>query len=875
MFKRACLTCVLLVCLLLPVTALGQEQARIIVLPFNVHAMEDMAYLANDIPAALKKHLQAEGAVIVELPPGTAAAPPGDAAAARKLAADSGADHVVWGSMTWLGRRFSLDLRLADTAGGAAPQSFFKEGQGIENLPDTVKELGRDMGLKLFAREMVADIAVAGNNRIESEAIKRAIKTKVGDMYSPTRVAEDLKAVHAMGYFDDIRIESESLPNGRRLVFKVVEKATIRGIRFKGNLAFDDEELKKSLTISTGAVLNQAKLQESLKRIEDLYKGKNYHNIKVAYTLKELQHNQSDVEFAIEEGTKMRIKNITFEGNTVFNDRKLKKLMKTSEKGFFSWLTSSGDLNEEDLNADAGKIAAFYQNYGYIQAKVGEPEVVFQPEWIDVKFKIEEGPRYKVGKVDIQGDLILPKEELVKKLKIAKEPFFSREVVRNDVLALTDLYSDEGYAYADIVPRVDQNAQQLTVDITYDLEKGSPVYFEKILITGNTKTRDKVIRRELKVYEQELYRGQQLKKGVRNLHRLEYFEDVKVDTPKGSADDKMVLKVDVKEKPTGAFTIGGGYSSMEDFFAMASVSQRNLFGRGQDLTLKAQIGGRSDRYTLSFTEPWLFDIPLSATTEIYNWTVDWDEYEKESRGAALRLSYPIFEYTRAFVGYNFEITDIYDVTDLAPLSIVDLVGKNTTSKVSAGVGYDSRDRLFNPTQGAEHSVMVEYAGLGGDIGFTKTVGETGWYIPIYKSLVGFIHGKGGYVDQAAGGKLPDYERFYLGGINSLRGFDWRDVHVLDSRGRIIGGDKFVQGNVELIFPLFQTAGLMGVVFFDTGNVYATGQKIDLGILRESAGFGIRWFSPLGPIRLENGYILDPRTGESDNGRWQFTMGTAF
>jgi outer membrane protein insertion porin family len=448
-------------------------------------------------------------------------------------------------------------------------------------------------------------------------------------------------------------------------------------------------------------------------------------------------------------------------------------------------------------------------------------------------------------------------------------------MVRNDVLALTDMYSDEGYAYAEINPIIDQDAQKLTVNITYNVDKGDPVYFEKILISGNTKTRDKVIRRQLNVYEQELYRGQQLKKGVRNLHRLDYFEDVKVDTVKGSAEDKMVLKVDVKEKPTGAFTVGGGYSSMEDVFVMASISQRNLFGRGQDLTLKAMLGGRSDRYTLSFTEPWLFDIPLSAGFDLYNWTVDWDTYEKQSQGAAVRFSYPVFEYTRAYTSYTYEINDITDVTDQAPRDIKYLIGENVTSKVMAAVAYDSRDRVFNPTEGSDHSLSVEYAGLGGDIAFVRTVAETGWYIPIYKSVVGFIHGKGGYVDEIPGGKLPDYERFYLGGINSLRGFDWRDVHVLDEEGNILGGDKFVQANVELIFPLFQTAGLMGVVFFDTGNVYATSQNVDLSNLRESAGFGIRWYSPLGPIRLENGYILDPRTGESDNGRWQFTMGAAF
>jgi outer membrane protein insertion porin family len=337
----------------------------------------------------------------------------------------------------------------------------------------------------------------------------------------------------------------------------------------------------------------------------------------------------------------------------------------------------------------------------------------------------------------------------------------------------------------------------------------------------------------------------------------------------------MILKIDVTEKPTGMFSFGGGYSSVEHLFAMASISQRNLFGRGQVLQLKAELGGVTTRYNLSFTEPWLFDIPLSAGFDLYNWKTEYDTYDRDSIGGGVRFSYPVFDFVRAYISYAYDNADISNISESASDSIKDLEGINITSSVTAGLRYDSRDRVFNPTEGSKHSISVEYAGLGGNIAFTKYLAETGWYIPLFWDTVGFLHGKTGHVRENSGGKLPDYERFYLGGMNSLRGFDWQDIHVLDEDGREIGGNKFVQFNVEYLIPLLKDVGVVGVIFFDAGNVYNESEKLDLGNLRKSAGYGFRWYSPMGPMRIENGYILDPKEGESKGGRWEFSMGSAF
>jgi len=840
-----------------------------------MRSVKDFSYMQTEISDRIKKDLKQEGIVILEpeiIPDFAWEKHTETIEGIRNVGVKSGADYVVWGSLTWIGQKFILVAKMIESFGEGSVGVFVKEGQGIGNVPGTVKQLVRDMSMKLFKREKIAKVLVAGNKRIEADAIKRIIKTKPGDVYIAKSLSQDLKAVYSMGYFEDIRIDAEESPQGKVIIFRVMEKASIRIIRFQGNKLYKDDEIKENLSIRTGSILNIFKVRSNIQRIEELYKEKNYHNVKVTYTIHQLENNQADLEFVIQEGENVLIRHIIFEGNNAYPDKKLKKMLATSEKGFFSWMTSSGELNRENLEQDIAKLSAFYYNNGYIQARVGEPQIEFLENWIDITIKIDEGPRFKVSKVDITGDLILSEEELKEKLKITKETYYNREIVRNDVLALTDLYSDEGYAHAEINPRIDKNFDELMINITYVVAKRNQVYFENIIIGGNKKTRDKVIRRELKVYEQELFSGKGLKGSVRNLYRLDYFEDIKVDTVKGTADDKMILKIDVTEKPTGTFSFGAGYSTVENVFGMASISQNNLFGRGQILELDTQLGGTTTLYRLNFTEPWLFDIPLSARLDLYDWETDYDTYDKNSRGGGVRFSYPVYDFVRAYIGYNYEDADIEDISDDASESIKELEGKNITSSITTSLVYDSRNRRFNPTKGSRHSISVEYAGLGGDVAFTKYLGETGWYIPVFKDIVTFLHGEIGYVQENSGGILPDYERFYLGGLNSLRGYDWEDIYVLDENGDEIGGDKYIQFNAELLFPLLKKQGLVGLVFYDTGNVYNDGESISLGNLRKTAGFGFRWYSPMGPIRIERGYVID---SEGTGGQWEFGMGTSF
>jgi outer membrane protein insertion porin family len=877
MLKRSWLVCIALICLF-PPCGYSQDAKKVAVLPFRINAQEDLSYLSTEISRLIKDSLKSEGAEIAEPEPADILIwtnTTTEDQEARRIALKQGLDFIVWGSLTSIGQNFSLDVKVIEPFATEETSTFYLAVEGIENLLVSVQRVSREIGFKLFERAKIAGVVVSGNVRIEVDAIERYIKTKPGDAYVPSKLSSDLKSIYSMGYFEDIRVESKDTPSGKIITFHVQEKPTIRRIEFEGNIVYDSKKIMEALNIKSGSILNIFAIQNNIIRIEDLYKEKNYHNVKVDYKIDKQENNQGDLLFVIEEGKKIKIEKIIFEGNAVYTEKELKKVMKTKVRGFWSWLTNSGELEKEQLSQDIIKLRSFYQNNGFIEAKVAEPIIEYQDDMIYIKIKIDEGPKFKVGKVGVTGDLIFPEIELLEELKITSKEFYSREVVRNDIVTLTDRYSNEGYAFADIYPRIDKNFDKLEVNIDFVIKRGKKVYFEAITITGNSKTRDKVIRRELRVYEQELFSGTRLKRGIRNLYRLEFFQDVKVETLEGSSDDQILLKIDVIEKPTGNFMFGGGYSSVDYGYLTASISQNNLFGRGQVLELKTTVSAKSSTYSLSFTEPYLFDKSISAGFDIYNRKRDYGDYDRSSMGGRVRLGTRLADYTKLFWDYTYDVSDITNVDNDVSDLIKESEGKNTTSATSVTLQYDSRDRLLNPTEGTYDSASIEYAGLGGDIHFTKYLVSSGWYYPLFLGTVGLVYGKGGYVQEHDSGFLPDYERFYLGGMTSIRGFGYRDIYAEDKNGDEIGGNKFVQMNIEWIIPLIKDAGLMGVFFFDAGNVYGNGENLDLTDTREGAGAGIRWYSPMGPIRLEYGWILDPKKNEDSGGRWEFSVGTLF
>ncbi|MBW2480218.1 MAG: outer membrane protein assembly factor BamA [Deltaproteobacteria bacterium] len=869
----------LIIMLCIADAALAQQPVRVAILPLEVFAQQDTSYLKQQIPEAMKTQLEQQGARVIVLDQASLTSRGmrmDSVAAIRQIGLETGDSYVIWGGLTWFGQNFSLDMQMLPPGGVQNPLAFSAEGAGVENLPATVQALVQKMSLKLFKRETIVEIQIKGNQRIEEDAVRRILKLKKGDIYNPKDISDELKSVYAMGYFDDVRVDAKTVADGKIIIITLKEKPTVRSILVEGNTwVYDDEKIKENLTLRKGSILNINTLQSDMRRIEELYKEKNFYNVKVKFNVYPRKENQADIEYEIDEGQKFLIQKIEFVGNSAYSDDDLKDEMDTSEENMFSWLTSAGELNEENLGRDIAKLTAFYHNNGYVMARVGEPEIKFEESGIVITVRVVEGAQFKVGEVNLAGDLIIPAEQLMEKIKIVEHEYFNRDALRLDVITLSDIYADEGYANVDIAPRIKQDNENSVVHITLEIAKGQQVYFEDITISGNSRTRDKVIRRELQVYEQELYGGKRLKRSIRNLYRLDYFEDVKVDTVKGSAEDKMKLRINVKEKNTGAFAFGGGYGNVESFFATASISDRNLAGRGQTLSLKANLGSTTTRYTLGFTEPWLFDIPLVAGADIYNWQYRFSTYDKNSIGTNLRLGYPLIDYSRILLTYTYDIADIKNVDDDAADSIKRDEGKNIKSSLSPSIKYDSRNDAFHPTEGSMHSVTYEFAGLGGTIGFNKVIGETAWYLPFYKKIVGVLHGRTGYVKELEGKRLPDYEKFYMVGLNGLRGFERDDLSPRDENGSEIGATKYVVGNLEIRFPLFEQAGLYGFGFFDTGNGWAEGDDPQINDLRESAGVGFRWRSPMGPISLAYGWILDPKSTDHGPGGWEFSMASAF
>ncbi len=854
----------------------ARSEIRVMVLPFEVNALQDFSYLQSEVPKIIAKNLAAEGALIVEAPIQSVLMDP---AQIREIGVAHGVDYIIWGSLTWIDQQFSIDVRLLAPLEETPAETFTAVGQGIETLSGKIAELSQEMNAKLFGLETVIAVKVEGNERIETAAILPKISTKAGDTFVPKVISEDLRAVYQLGYFDDVRVRTVDVSGGKEVIFQVKEKPTVAGVGFSGNTVFDDDEIRENITLKSGAVLNLVRVQTNANVIEDLYKDKNYHNAQVKYEIKAIDNNQVNVEFVITEGEQISIESIQFIGNTTFDADDLKNIMRTKEKGWLSWFTGSGELDMEKLNQDVISIAAFYQDNGFINVKVSDPAVVFKEDEIDITIKISEGDRYRLGQVDIQGDLIKPKETLLKQLTITKESYFNRSLLEKDVIHLTDIYGDEGYAYAGVTPRTMPDPKTLTIDVTYAIEKHQLVYIDEIIIGGNTTTRDKVIRRELNLIEQGLYNGSALRHGIQRIQALGFFEDVKVNTLQGDNPDEMIVKIDVTEKPTGELTFGGGFGSEDGLFGVISIDEKNLWGLGHKIKAAATLGGQSTRFDLIYTNPWLFDIPLTGWINPYKYYREWDDYgyDRDSVGLQTGLSYPILPRTRLTGTYLFDVSDITITSyEKASTNIIKLRGTNTTSSITTNLRYDSRDRSFNTTKGSTHFIEVEYAGLGGDFEYTKYRAETAWYWPLFWKLIGMTRAQGGYI---TGDNIPDYELFYVGGINTIRGVSMDEVspHEIpnDPNSPLVGGTRYAVFNVELSFPLGEEMGLYGVTFYDTGNTWEEGESVDFGNLVSTAGAGLRWMSPFGALRLEYGFVINAADTQASGGKLEFTMGSTF
>jgi len=867
----------------------GQELARVGILPFQVFAAdrEKLAAWPKQVTQVLSQELAKDERILVmeeeKIREGVTRAGPVemDERLAREIGRAVDADYMIVGSITQVDGSISLDARILDIHLQGVLASAFVVGKGPADLEPITRKLSQELNVKILRKELISKVLIEGNKAIEENAIRSQIKMKEGDIFSPRALRDDLKSIYQMGYFQDVRAEKRDWERGKAIVFVVEEKPIIKEIKFSGNKALKASDLQEVLTLKPRTILNLTAVQENLNKIIKKYREEAYFAAEVKYELETPKKGDVIVHFKIQEHKKIRIQSITFSGNLHFSDEKLRKLLpETKEKGFFGFLDKSGTYKEDVLERDLDAIVAFYLQKGFLEVKVGKPQVTHDQEWIQISIPVEEGRQFKVGKVDIQGDLIAPKEELFKLVHIYVGEIFNRDRVRESISNLTDRYADKGYAFVDIAPQTVMQKESNLVDLIFEIRQGSKVYFERINILGNTKTRDKVIRRDLNAVEGELYSLDALKKSRENLNRLGYFKEMNLNTKKGSADDKMDLNVQVEEMPTGNFSVGGGYSTLDKFIGTVQISQSNLFGRGHKIVLAAQFGSISQNYNLSYTEPRLFDTRIAAGADLYNLRRDYYnsqlDYTVGRVGGGVRFGFPLFEAFRSNIGYKYETIDISNVASNASFIIQESAGTSTTSAITGSLLRDTRDHFFDPSEGSNNYISLEYAGgpLGGTNSYTRYDASSAWFITPFWKLTFMGRGRIGYIHGNEGQPVPLYERYRLGGINTVRGFQAWTIGPKAPNGEVIGGDKELIFNFEMIFPLIPEVKIKGVVFFDAGNAWDVGQPFLGDPLRTSVGVGFRWISPVGPLRIEWGYNLSPKEGEKASA-WDFSIGGFF
>jgi outer membrane protein insertion porin family len=751
------------------------------------------------------------------------------------------------------------------------------------NLPMLVNQIGLVLiVLALFigtgagSEESIYKIMILGNVKVEEAVIRGAIKSREGGPFSVEKIREDLRAIFDLGSFTDVQVDIKPNPQGKEVIFIVVEKPSIKDILIKGNNKVKLEDIKEKATLTPRSILNLEKVKENSEQIRKLYFSKGYYGVKVEYKVDYLETNEAVVTFTISEGSKGHIQKIVFKGNDKIKSSRLKKLMATKKRNIFSIITKTGTLDEDILKNDVQLLTAYYFDQGYLDAKIAEPTIdLSNPKKIRIEIRIVEGPQYHLGNIDFKGDLLTTKEALFKVLRIKRGDVYSNTVTRREVNALTEKFANQGYAYVEVNPDISVDRKLLLVHLTFEVEKKKRVFYEKIQVVGNTKTRDKVIRRELSVAEGELYNAANMNKSRDRLKRTGYFKEVDFTTSRGSTEEKINLDLKVEEAPTGAITFGVGYSTIESVVGSASISDSNLFGLGYAGSLKFSLGFKTQNFRLSFTDPYFLGSRYAAGIDLYHERVEiFDTYSYKITGGDLRFGRELTDKLRIDAMYKYEIIDVYNVSNDASIYIKDQKGEKTTSAIAITPSIDTRDDFFNPRRGGKHSLLIQNAGgfLGGDNYFVKVLGQTSWFFPLPLNTTLNLRAQAGMISPYGGKTLPIYEKFFVGGINTVRGFEYGKAGPVDINDEPIGAKKMVVFNTELIFPISREIGLKGAVFFDVGKGFD--KWSEMTPLRFGAGPGIRWYSPFGPIHIDLGFNLNPKRGEKGH-VIEFSAGTVY
>jgi outer membrane protein insertion porin family len=741
---------------------------------------------------------------------------------------------------------------------------------------------------------VIKDIRVEGIQRTEAGTVFSYLPVKVGDTMTDAKASAAIKALFATGFFKDVRLEYDN----DVLIVQVQERPAIAQIEFTGIKEFNKDQLKEGLKqvgLAESRIFDKALLDKAEQELKQQYYSRGKYAAEVTTTVTPLERNRVAINFNVSEGEVAKIREINIVGATAYKEKDLLDMFVLRTPGWLTWYSKDDQYSKQKLSADLETLRSFYLNNGYLEFNIDSTQVSITPDKKDIyiTINITEGPKYTVSKVDLAGEMLLPEEELRKLIKIKPGDIFSRERLTESSKAIGDRLGNEGYAFANVnaVPELDKTKQQ--VAFTFFIDPGRRVYVRNINITGNSRTRDEVLRRELRQMEGGWYSSDKINKSRDRLDRLGYFSQVNVETPAvPGTTDQVDVDYSVTEKPTGNILLGAGFSSADGFVVSGSVSQANVFGTGNSLGVQVNSGKINKVYSLSYTNPYYTVDGMSLGFDVYKRNVDATDasaiatYSSSTTGGGVRVGIPFTELDTVNFGLSYERTKL-TTFDTSPQQYKDFVtefgSSNSTLRGDVGWVRDSRDSALSPTKGRLQRVYGETGLPGGTLKYYKLSYQDQWFRPLSRDFTLMLNGEVGIGDGMNGKPLPFFKNFYAGGNTSVRGYDNGTLGPKDVNGDALGGNKRIVANAEVFFPfpgLRNDKSVRMSVFADAGAAFGPGDvrgnfgKFNIGDLRYSAGVGVSWLSPVGPLKFSLAKPFKAKEGDREQ-KFQFVLGSTF
>ncbi len=725
--------------------------------------------------------------------------------------------------------------------------------------------------------QAIKSVEVKGMKRIEETAIRGRLTVKVGDPYSGEVIRSQIRAIYEMGFFEDVQSEVEPVAGGVALVFVVREKPFITEVVFDGNDHLSDDKLREKITIRSQSFLDQQQAKESADKIRLAYQDDGYYHAEVIPVIQTIEEDRKRLTFYIKEGDQAKIKVVNFEGMQAVSKKEVFKVIATREWiPLISLITDAGLLKREELGNDVERIKEVYMNHGYLNVQVSQPVIELTPDkkWFYVTFTIVEGEPYTVREVGVRGNTVFEEEELKATMAIKAGEVFQRAKIREEITHITDTYGTRGYAFTEVNPTISSDAQSRTATILFHIKEGELIRVREIRITGNDRTRDNVIRRELRLNEQDVIDTVAIKRSFQRLNNLNFFETVEI-LPKQVEADKVDLDVKVKEKPTGAFSIGGGFSTLDQLVAIADITEGNLFGRGYMVRVRGQLGQRRTIGLITFRNPYLYDSLTSFQFDAFSTATNFITYFEQKVGVSATFGRWLSEYNFGRLSLVAEELNIKNIQANAPEFVQLQAGRQSTTGFRSLLARDTRDYYLDPRTGYRATLGLDYGtpALGGTNHFVKITPDVIKYFPLLWDTRFSFRTRYGIIEGLGGKPIPLTERYFVGGINTMRGFQFGRAGPVTSSGSLLGAAQQLMFNFDFIIPVSAEAKLNAVPFFDYGKGFDDGEPLSLD-LRPAAGLEVRWISPFGPLRAAYGINLDPKPNEK-KGVFEFSVGSLF